>query len=74
MKPLLEHNKNGLFHQNGGGWAQSSQPSGLFLSAADADPFPATESTLAPPPVPRIDPALLARLSCRVPGVYQAGE
>ena len=67
MNTLLV-DKNSLFHQDDGGWNDSSQ---VRLAVNGEQP---TESTPAAKQMLRIEPSLLARLSCRVPGVYQAGE
>ena len=74
MKAFLQHDDSGMFYREGGEWVDNPRQALAFHSVADAEEYRQGQDVKPTHTVTRIDPMLLARLSARAPGAYQAGE
>jgi hypothetical protein len=74
MKAFLQHDDNGLFYGESGGWVVNPREALSFSTTADAEQFRERERIRMAHPVTRLDPALVHRLAVRAPGAYQMGE
>ena len=74
MKAFIEHDQSGSLFQGEGQWAPNSQEALAFPAKEHAEDFRKLSGDETPHAVSRLDPILLARLSARPPGIFQAGE
>lgn len=74
MKAFLQRDDNGLFYEESGSWVDSPRNALAFATRAEAERFQEQREVQGSHVVTRLDPALVARLSSRAPGAYQAGE
>ncbi|HEY0552107.1 MAG TPA: hypothetical protein VGF13_21075 [Verrucomicrobiae bacterium] len=74
MKVFIEHDESGLLYQEEDRWVQNPNEALAFRTKEDADAFREMRRIEVAHAVFRLDPGLIARLSSRVPGIYQSGE
>jgi hypothetical protein len=74
MKAFLEHDRNGLLYGRGSECVPVTEQALDFANSGEAEEFRKMEHLRDVHPVTRMDPKLMARLSCRAPGAYQVGE
>ncbi len=74
MKAFIEHDQSGLLYQGEGQWVPNSQEALAFPTKEDAEDFRKLSGIETSHTVSRLDPALIARLSARPPGIFQSGE
>ena len=74
MKAFIEHDESGLLYQQEGQWVRNANEALAFPTKEDADTFRRMRQIEVAHTVFRLDPGLIARLSSRVPGIFQSGE